>query len=365
MENNDTNKLISQVVFKVNHAGGSGSCFYLKEYDLFVTNCHVVEGFKKVAIENSEKESFVARVVVQNPSADIAFLCSDNDFNALPQVQLFESGKLEIGAQVCVAGFPFGMPFTITNGTVSAPEQLIDGYNYIQTDAAVNPGNSGGPLFNASCQLVGITVSKLKEAENMGYAIPVVMLKEMLESVKDIDRSTFAVQCNTCKTLIKEETEYCNNCGNKIDINAFKEEKLTNLAAFCEEAISAMGIDPIISRKGYENWRFYKGSSEIRMFVYKNSYLFSTSPLNLLPKQNIEPLLKFLLSENVKPFQFGISKGEIYISYRVHISDVFSKSKDMIKQNFTELAAKADGFDNYLHDTFGCEFSEYSKKNSK
>ncbi|MDR1194967.1 MAG: trypsin-like peptidase domain-containing protein [Endomicrobium sp.] len=359
------NNLISQIVFKVNHAGGSGSCFYLKDHNVFVTNCHVVEGFKKVAIENSEKESFTATVIVQNPVADIAFLHSEKDFSALPGIEFSEETKQEIGAQVCVAGFPFGMPFTITNGTVSAPEQLIDGHNYIQTDAAINPGNSGGPLFSAAGQLIGITVSKLKEAENMGYAIPVAMLTEMLESIHNIDRSSFAVQCNTCKNLITEESEYCNSCGNKININAFKEEKMTDLAAFCEEAIAAMGIDPVIARKGYETWRFHKGSAEVRMFVYQNNYLFSTSPLNVLPKQNIEPLLKLLLSENIKPFQFGISKNEIYISYRVYISDIFSNSKEEIKKNFTQIAVKANELDNYFHDNFDCAFSEYSKKDSK
>lgn len=361
----DSNKLAAQVVFKVNHAGGSGSCFYLKEHNLFITNCHVVEGFKKVAIENSDKESFAAKVVAQNPVSDIALLYCENDFSYLPAVELSDGKKLKIGEQVRVAGFPFGMPFTITNGTVSAPEQLIDGHNYIQTDAAVNPGNSGGPLFSSGNRLIGITVSKLKEADNMGYAIPVSMLLEMLDSVKDIDRSFFAIQCDTCKTLIKEENEYCKNCGNKIGINAFKEEKLTALAGFCEEAIAAMGIDPIIARKGYETWRFHNGSAEIRIFVYKNNYLFSTSPTNLLPKQNIEPLLKYLLSENIWPFQFGVSNNEIYLSYRVYISDIFSPSKDEIKNNFTQLAFKANEFDNYLRDNFGCEMSKYSKNNGK
>jgi hypothetical protein len=76
----------------------------------------------------------------------------------------------------------------------------------------------------------------------------------------------------------------------------------------------------------------------------------------------MEPLLKFMLSQDIRPFQFGISKDEIYISYRVYISDIFSDSKEEIKKNFTELAAKADKTDNYLNETFGCNFSEYSKK---
>ena len=76
---------------------------------------------------------------------------------------------------------------------------------------------------------------------------------------------------------------------------SLKERGLTDLAVFCEEAIEAMGINPVLARVGYEGWKFYKGSSEIRMFVYDRSYLFATSPLNILPKKNLEPVLTYLL----------------------------------------------------------------------
>ena len=65
---------IFNTVYKVNHAGGSGSCFYLKNYDLFVTNYHVVDGFLEVALQDNDKNRFYARVVLVNPAKDIAFL---------------------------------------------------------------------------------------------------------------------------------------------------------------------------------------------------------------------------------------------------------------------------------------------------
>ena len=65
---------IFNAVYKVNHAGGSGSCFYLKNYDLFVTNYHVVDGFREVALQDNDKNRFYARVVLVNPAKDIAFL---------------------------------------------------------------------------------------------------------------------------------------------------------------------------------------------------------------------------------------------------------------------------------------------------
>ena len=139
---------IYKTVFKVTHSGGSGSCFYLKAYDLFVTNYHVTEGFRTVAIHDNERNPYLAKVVLANPAMDIALLAAEGDFSSLPDISLAEDDTLTIGRKVYVAGYPYGMPFTITEGSVSSPKQLMDGKYYIQTDAAVNPGNSGGPILD-------------------------------------------------------------------------------------------------------------------------------------------------------------------------------------------------------------------------
>jgi len=355
------NDIISKVVFKVNHAGGSGSCFYLKKHNLFITNFHVVKGFHEVSIEDTEKERFLAKVVLVNPVADLAFLSTEQDFSYLPELELNMEREVTIGEQVNVAGYPFGMPYTITDGTISSPKQLMEGKTYIQTDAAVNPGNSGGPMFDQSNKVIAVTVSKFNDADNMGFGIPAVVLGEMLNRSTAINRSLFAVECNSCNALITKKTQYCSSCGSKIDDKLFNPYSLTDLAIFCEEAITNMGINPVLARVGSESWRFHRGSSEIRMFVYDRGYLFTTSPINIVPKQNLEPLLRFLLSVDTKPFILGIYQNDIYISYRVHLSDIFSDESEKVKQNITDLAQKADDLDNYLHDTFGCEFSQYAK----
>ena len=354
---------IFKSVFKVNHAGGSGSCFYLKKYNLFVTNYHVVEGFRELAIQDNDKNAFLSQVILVNPSLDIALLTAEGDFSNLPEIHLPEGGELAIGQKINVAGYPYGMPFTVTEGTVSSPRQLMNNSYYVQTDAAVNPGNSGGPMFNEKNEVIAITVSKFNNADNMGFGIPVESLKTILEHVDEIDRAKFSVQCSSCEEMISEEEEYCPSCGNQMPENIFAERGLTDLAVFCEEAIADMGINPVLARIGYENWRFHKGSSEIRMFIYRRSYLFCTSPINVLPKKDLEPVLNYLLqSENITPYQLGLDGNQIYISYRIHISDVFSDYSSEIKKNLTNLAFKADELDNYLVNTFGCELSEHAKK---
>lgn len=356
------NQDIYRLVYKVTHAGGSGSCFYLKSHDLFVTNYHVVSGFHEVAIHDNDRNPYLARVVLVNPALDIALMVVDGDFSQLPELSLAADDALEIGGKVSVAGYPYGMPFTVTEGSVSSPKQLMDGKYYIQTDAAVNPGNSGGPIFNENNEVVGVTVSKFSNADNMGFGIRVEALRKLLEVVDDMDRSCFQVQCDSCDGLIAGEEDFCPSCGEKLPEGIFAERQQSPLAVFCEQAIEEMGVNPVLARDGYDSWTFHKGSSEIRIFVYDNTYLFAVSPINLLPKKEVEPVLDYMLSEDFTPYKMGIEGRQIYLAYRIHLSDLTEASEDEIRRNLVNLALRADEMDNKMVERFGCEFSEYSRK---
>lgn len=356
------NQDIYRLVYKVTHAGGSGSCFYLKSHDLFVTNYHVVSGFHEVAIHDNDRNPYLARVVLVNPALDIALMVADGDFSQLPDLSLAADDALEIGGKVSVAGYPYGMPFTVTEGSVSSPKQLMDGKYYIQTDAAVNPGNSGGPIFNENNEVVGVTVSKFSNADNMGFGIRVEALRKLLEVVDDMDRSCFQVQCDSCDGLIAGEEDFCPSCGEKLPEGIFAERQQSPLAVFCEQAIEEMGVNPVLARDGYDSWTFHKGSSEIRIFVYDNTYLFAVSPINLLPKKDVEPVLDYMLSEDFTPYKMGIEGRQIYLAYRIHLSDLTEASEDEIRRNLVNLALRADEMDNKMVERFGCEFSEYSRQ---
>ena len=118
----------------------------------------------------------------------IALLAAEGDFSSLPDISLAEDDTLTIGRKVYVAGYPYGMPFTITEGSVSSPKQLMDGKYYIQTDAAVNPGNSGGALVNTHGELVGInTLIKSQTGSYVGYsfAIPESIVRKVVVDLKE------------------------------------------------------------------------------------------------------------------------------------------------------------------------------------
>lgn len=353
---------IIPAVVKIGTSSGSGSGFYLKKYGIVVTNNHVVASHKVVSIETQDRERMAAKVVFLNPIVDLAFLMPSKPLDHLPKLFLQPTGTIQNMDRVAVLGFPYGMPFTVTDGIVSSVKQLMDGRHYIQTDAAVNPGNSGGPLVNLKGELVGVTTSKFSNADNVGFAIPTEHLMQDLESFSENTGMEFSVKCPSCSSLLFEKTEYCFNCGASIDQDTlFDEPSLSPLAVFVEDALSELGIDPVIARNGYDYWEFHQGSSLVRIFVYNQNYLYTTSPLVKLPKRNLEQVYRYILSDPQPPFAFGIFQGLIYMSYRVHMSDLQSSFREQIQQHIANFAQKADDMDNYLIDNFGCESSEYSK----
>ncbi len=351
---------LKQAVYKINTAGGSGSGFYLKRPDIFVTNYHVIEGNKEVAIENQLQDRFRARVVYVNPDADIAFLRSEN-LTPVSDIPFDHVQEVQSRDKVFVLGYPFGMPYTITEGIVSNEKQLLDGQRFIQTDAAVNPGNSGGPVVNAQGLLVGVTTAKFTEADNVGFAIPAKIVREELDTFAQNTSSQYSLKCNSCKMLIYEKTDYCPNCGANIDEKLFDDKEISKFAMFVENAVKHMGIDPVLARCGPEYWEFHSGSALVRIFVYDKNYLYATSPINNLPTGNLETLLKYVMSNPVPPYQLAIYNNQIYLSYRVRMSDVFSDRAEEIQQNLSSLIVKANEMDDYFVHEFGCEKTNYAK----
>jgi serine protease Do len=349
-------------ILKINTASGSGSGFYVQDYDLVITNYHVVSGFKKVALEMQDKNTLAADVMVINPLIDIALLKPEKTLSGLPGVSFKRQDSIKNRDKVSVLGYPFGMPFTVTEGIVSAAKQLLNGQSYIQTDAAVNPGNSGGPVVNVNGEIIGVTTSKFTQADNMGFALPIDHVIEELEAYKLNPNIAYAVKCPSCNFSLYEPMENCANCGAVLKKELFNEQPKTEMAVFVEEVFNELKIDPVIARRGVDFWEFHRGSALVRYFVYRNSFLFATSPLVKLPKTNLQEVYKYILSNPVSPFYLGISQGLIYISYRTHLADLKSSKRSVIQKNLAELAVKADGLDNFLIETYGCEWHEDSKK---
>ena len=352
---------IKKSVFKIVTASGTGSGFVVGGYNLIITNYHVIKGDKVVAVEDYKKDRQVAHVVMVNPEVDLAFLHIDGFTNTANDISLQDDIVVANAQKVYINGYPFGMPYTITEGIVSATNQPMGNRQYIQTDAAVNPGNSGGPMLNEAGVLVGVTTAKFNNADNVGFGIK---HSDLIKELNDFtfDDNAYRVKCNSCDHYTIEESEFCSNCGNSLDISIWEEFEKSHFAKFVENALEELGMNPVLGRAGRDFWEFHQGSALIRIFVFKRDYLVATSPLNKLPKQNLQELMTYLIGEVVDPYYLGIHQNNIYLSYRTHLSDIFTDHADTIKENIKNLALKADDLDNFFMDTYGCEMAIESKE---
>ena len=156
---------------------GLGSGFIISSDGLILTNAHVVREAKDVTVKLSDRREFTAKVLGIDTATDIAVLRIDA--HDLPVVRLGDPKTLEVGDPVLAIGNPYGLEQTATQGIVSAKGRSLPGdavVPFIQTDAAVNPGNSGGPLFDGSGSVVGINAqiySRSGGFQGVSFAIPI------------------------------------------------------------------------------------------------------------------------------------------------------------------------------------------------
>lgn len=353
---------VFQLVFKIRTSRGSGSGFFSKKHGVIITNHHVIDGEREVAVENACNSAMKAEVILVSPKYDLAFLRPSRSIEA-PEISFSNVEDLKVMDKVLVLGYPFGYPFNVTEGIVSSVRQLVNGQYYIQTDAAINPGNSGGPMILPDGSVIGITTCKLNEAENMGFSLPADMIGRELGLLERRQPTAYSVRCPSCSALLEQEDEYCENCGVSLDLKQlFGKTPMTGFSVFAEEAIEKMGIDPVLTRNGYEFWEFHKGSALIRIFVYRSSYLTVTCPLVKLPTENLTELYRYLLSDPVKPYVLGVHDGIVYISYRAHLSDIGSSHAGSIRDCIVNMTAAADDLDKLLVERFGCELSDEADK---
>ncbi|MRW89470.1 Do family serine endopeptidase [Duganella sp. FT80W] len=155
---------------------GLGSGFIISSDGIILTNAHVVRDASEVVVKLTDRREFRAKVLGSDPQSDVAVL--KIDAKNLPVVPLAQGNDLKVGEWVLAIGSPYGLDNTVTAGVVSAKGRSLPDGNvpFIQTDVAVNPGNSGGPLFNTRGEVVGINsqiYSQTGGYQGLSFAIPI------------------------------------------------------------------------------------------------------------------------------------------------------------------------------------------------
>jgi len=167
------------------HALGSG--FVISTEGFILTNNHVVKKATEIKVKLDSGREYDANIVGRDPKTDLALIKVKPDKNFPEPVRLGDSETIRVGDWVMAVGNPFGLGQTVTTGIISAKGRIIGAGPYddfLQTDAAINPGNSGGPLFNMKGEVVGINTAIIAQGQNIGFAIPINMAKELLPQLK-------------------------------------------------------------------------------------------------------------------------------------------------------------------------------------
>lgn len=190
----------------------SGSGVIITQDGYIVTNNHVVEGSTQLLVTLNSQKSFSASVVGSDPVTDIALIKIESD--SLPSIPMGDSDSLRLGQWVLAIGCPYSMNNTVTAGIVSAKGRALDNGNvnkiesYIQTDAAVNPGNSGGALVNLKGELVGINTaiaSPTGAFAGYSFAVPSTIVKKIVADLLQygkVQRAQLGVMMTTLNTEV-------------------------------------------------------------------------------------------------------------------------------------------------------------------
>jgi serine protease Do len=165
----------------------TGSGFLLGAEGYVVSNHHVVKDAQWIQVRLADGRLFDAELVGSDPDTDLALL-RVVDGTDLPSVVLGDSDRLEVGDWVVAIGNPFGLDRSVSHGLISAKERVLGVGpldDFIQTDALINPGNSGGPLFNMRGEVVGVNSAVISNAQGIGFAVPINMVKDLLPNLLD------------------------------------------------------------------------------------------------------------------------------------------------------------------------------------
>lgn len=359
----DPQNIIEQyqkAIIQIATQDGTGTGFYLKEFDLIITNDHVIAENAEVTIAGKVFDKILSRVWYTDRKHDLAFLQAPNGIE-LPDVRLGQYEQLKDGDAVVAIGHPYGLNYTATQGVISKVDRIRDGLKYIQIDAAINPGNSGGPLVNMNGEVIGVNSFIIRGGDNLGFALPVNYLREALLMYIP-NKGQASTRCFSCGFLVTsaniDSKKYCPSCGTEIKLLEIpeKETEAAGAAKTIEEILRALGKDVRLAREGKNTWSVKEGSAKIKItYNAENFFIAGDAYLCQMPTDStkIKPLYQFLLEENYRINGLVLScvKQNIVLSCIMYDLDM---TKENGVDSFRNLFQKADHYDDFLKKEFAC-----------
>ena len=347
----------SEVVVQIATPYSTGTGFYLKKYNLIVTNEHVVRDNRNVIVKVNGLKKQLSQVLYLDPTHDLAFLeMPTHSEEITTSINLAAGKEVHPGDSVVAIGHPFGLKYAATQGIISNVMYQSGNLNYYQHDAALNPGNSGGPLVNMAGEVIGVNTFIIENGDNVGFSLPVQYLQTALDEFAASGRRV-GVRCHSCSNLVFEDNTqqgYCAHCGAKVVLpNQVEAYEATGIAKTIEDMLATAGHDVELSRRGPNNWEIQEGSARVNVLYYEETGLITGDAyLCMLPKENIQPLYEFLLRQNyqTESLTFSIRGQDVIISLLIY--DRYFNIETGTKL-FSYLFEKADEYDNILVEQYG------------
>lgn len=335
----------------------TGTGFYSHKYKVIITNEHVVRDNKKVVVKGAEFDKYLAEVLYLDPIYDLALIQAPNE-HAMPFLSLNRDSQELVGDRVIAVGHPFGLKYTATSGVISNLDHIQNEIRYIQHDASLNPGNSGGPLINLAGEVIGINTFVIKNGNNIGFSLPIARLLETLESFNPGEHGP-AIRCDSCRMMILEResmNKYCDNCGARISPIALIEEyEPVGVTRTIEAILEVLDYEPALCRRGLNHWQLNKGSALIKIAYHeKSGLILADANICDLPDQNLKELYTYLLKENyqMSGLTFSVQNANIIISLLIYDQYFDIQSARIMLERLFDAA---DKYDNILEDRFGAK----------
>ncbi|MBQ8870904.1 MAG: trypsin-like peptidase domain-containing protein [Alphaproteobacteria bacterium] len=299
----DAPEVQNSLIFEEKNRENLGSGFVVDEQGYIVTNAHVIEKASKISVVTSDGKVYKAEVVGQDSKTDIA-LIKIKPAKSLTAVVFGNSDEAKVGDWVLAIGNPFGLGSSVSAGIISAKARDIaqNSYtNYFQTDAAINQGNSGGPMFNINGEVIGINsaiFSSSGDSVGVGFALPSNEVKRIVEELKSkgkVIRSWLGIE-------LKKATTADGISG--LVITSFTDEKLAKNNGFeIGDMILELNSNPVVSMKSFcYDISVSEPDSKVKLKIWRDGKIIEqTAKLGIMQEK---------VSENKKEIQ--IPTGEFY-----------------------------------------------------
>lgn len=342
-----------------------GSGFAIDDSHI-ITNAHVITDKKNIAIgcysetaENNIGDIHLVELVAINKDIDIAVLKIIE--TTLTPLKIADADTVKVGDDVYAIGAPEGLAYTLTKGTVSSKLRKIAGVDYIQTDTAINQGNSGGPLLNSNGEVIGVNTLKSSTSENIGLAIRIDFVMSYIERNNIIGSDSTE---DTSSQVVNESSDYNTNSSYDIDSSEQEDGEYTYVPDYDNDDNSAI-IYAILSVIGLIlsilalviKYSLRRTPKEIDLDVSniydkpvskQELYTFDTQETSLIVEQEIKTGV-CILTGNMQGYQFELQEGKTYtIGKDSNLANIlFDASYNMVSRVHCTITYNAK-FDKYF-----------------